>query len=40
MQEIQVIPIQFTGRNKYGDFNWMIKEPEYANSLFIFNDNE
>jgi hypothetical protein len=40
MQEIQVIPIQFTGRNKYGDFNWMITEPEYANSLFIFNDNE
>ena len=29
-----------TGAGKVGDFEWMIKQPEYARSLFIFNDNE
>ena len=30
----------FTGKGKDGDFEWMIKQDEYARSLFIFNDNE
>jgi len=30
----------YTGAGKVGDFEWMIKQPEYARSLFIFNDNE
>lgn len=27
------------GPGRYGDFEWMIENPEYNNSLFIFNDN-
>ncbi len=30
----------YTGPNCIGDFLWMIDQPEYACSLFIFNDNE
>jgi hypothetical protein len=30
----------YTGAGKVGDFEWMIKQPKYARSLFIFNDNE
>jgi hypothetical protein len=30
----------FTGGHKAGDFGWMIVQPEYADALFIFNDNE
>jgi hypothetical protein len=30
----------FCGGNKAGDFGWMIERKEYANSLFVFNDNE
>jgi hypothetical protein len=30
----------FTESGKDGDFEWMIKQDEYARSLFIFNDNE
>jgi len=30
----------YTGPNCIGDFSWMIDQPEYARSLFIFNDNE
>ena len=37
---VEVIPVIFDGPNKVGDFNWMIKQPEYQNDLFIFNDNE
>jgi hypothetical protein len=37
---ISIIPIIFTGFNKYGDFNWMINQQEYNDVLFIFNDNE
>ena len=35
----QIIGSQFTGKNKYGDFAWMIKQDEYSNALFIFNDD-
>lgn len=30
----------FNGPGEYGDFRWMIEREEYADSLFIFNDNE
>jgi hypothetical protein len=39
-REIQLIPSLYRGRNKLGDFSWMITQPEYNNALFIFNDNE
>lgn len=37
---MQVIGSIFTGGGKVGDFGWMIRQPEYADALFIFNDNE
>ena len=30
----------FTRPGTEGDFAWMIEQPKYAQSLFIFNDNE
>ena len=37
---VQVIGSIFDGRDRDGDFTWMIEQPEYADALFIFNDNE
>ena len=37
---MQIIKSQFLGPGQDGDFSWMIDRPEYARSLFIFNDNE
>jgi hypothetical protein len=37
---MQLIKSQFNGPRQDGDFSWMIDNPEYARSLFIFNDNE
>jgi hypothetical protein len=37
---VQVIGSQFSKTGEHGDFGWMIKRPEYADALFIFNDNE
>ena len=37
---MQLIKSQFVGPRQEGDFSWMIERPEYARSLFIFNDNE
>ena len=37
---IEVIGSVYTGKNKDGDFNWMIQQPQYADALFVFNDNE
>lgn len=36
---MEVIGTVFTKRNKYGDFLFMLKDPEYADSLFIYNEN-
>lgn len=36
---MEIVPIIYSGSNKYGDFSWMIRQPEYQDSLFIFNDN-
>jgi hypothetical protein len=35
----QVVGTIFTKTGVYGDFNWMINQPEYSDSLFIYNDN-
>ena len=37
---MQLIKSEFSDRRQDGDFSWMIDRPEYARSLFIFNDNE
>jgi len=37
---MKVIKSQFSGLQRDGDFSWMINRPEYARSLFVFNDNE
>lgn len=37
---VQVIGVRYTSPETYGDFNWMITQPEFSNALFIFNDNE
>lgn len=37
---IKLVPSGFKGRNKEGDFSWMINRPEYNDVLFIFNDNQ
>jgi len=37
---VQVIGSQFSRGGAPGDFSWMIERPEYADALFIFNDNE
>ncbi len=36
---VRIIKTTYEGRNEYGDFNFMIKQEEFNNSLFIFNDN-
>lgn len=35
-----VFPVQFKGGHQYGDLIWMVQQPEYADALFIFNDNQ
>ena len=40
LNKIQILPVVFTRAKQYGDFSWMITRPEYADTLFIFNDNE
>jgi hypothetical protein len=37
---VEVIPIAYSGMGKVGDFAWMQSQPDYANTLFVFNDNE
>ena len=37
------IPVRgsvYCGPHTYGDFSWMIQQPEFAKTLFVFNDNE
>ena len=35
-----LVPTVFTRRGRDGDFNWMIKQPQFKNHFFIYNDNE
>jgi len=37
---MELVPSTFAGRGRAGDFAWMIEQPEYADALFVFNDNE
>lgn len=37
---IHVIRSSYEGRGRRGDFEWMIEQPEYSRTLFVFNDNE
>jgi hypothetical protein len=37
---MELVGSVFTGRGRAGDFGWMIEQPEYADALFVFNDNE
>ena len=37
---VDVLRSRFTGTGQDGDFAWMITQPEYARTLFVFNDNE
>ena len=36
----KVVPVVYEGQGRYGDFTWMILQPEHKQALFIFNDNE
>jgi len=36
----QLIPVRFSQKGQYGDFDWMSRQCRYKKSLFIFNDNE
>lgn len=38
-RKISIYGTIFSVPGKLGDFEWMINQPEYRNSLFIFNDN-
>jgi hypothetical protein len=38
--EVSLVGSVFAGRGRAGDFAWMIDQPEYADALFVFNDNE
>lgn len=37
---MKVVGIRYIDSGTFGDFNWMITQPEYSNALFVFNDNE
>jgi hypothetical protein len=37
---VKVIPSVFSEAGQPGDFGWMMEQPDYADALFIFNDNE
>jgi hypothetical protein len=37
---MKVVGSVFKGRDRIGDFGWMIQQAEFQDALFIFNDNE
>jgi hypothetical protein len=37
---VELVGSVFKSGGKPGDFNWMIRQPEYDDALFVFNDNE
>lgn len=39
MTPLVVRGVPFEGKNIEGDFAWMIKDPTYSSTIFIFNDN-
>ena len=36
---LAVTAVQFVGKNKPGDYKWMVKQPEYADAVFIICEN-
>jgi hypothetical protein len=38
--EFRVLPVIYGGPGRLGDFAWMRSQPEFARTLFVFNDNE
>ena len=36
---VAVLGVVYDGPHKYGDFKWMLKQPEYEDTLFVYNDN-
>ncbi len=40
MTNVAVIGSVYRGAGREGDFAWMIEQPRYARTLFVFNDNE
>ena len=39
IEQVKIHGIQYEKNDKFGDFNWMINQSEYNNSLFIYNDD-
>jgi len=39
IKNISVESVEFKKLDEYGDFNWMIKQSEYSDVLFIYNDD-
>jgi hypothetical protein len=39
VRTMELIGSIFQGRGQLGDFTWMITLPDYADALFVFNDN-
>jgi hypothetical protein len=37
---VRIVGSVFRGRGRPGDFAWMIEQPDWADALFVFNDNE
>ena len=38
-RKITVTPVLFSGKNKDGDYKWMVKQPQYADAIFILMEN-
>ena len=36
---MRIIPIIYSTQDKHTDFTWMIRQSEYKDSLFLYNDN-
>lgn len=36
---VSVVPTRFNGKNKDGDFRWMVQQPQYSDTLFIIAEN-
>ena len=39
-KKITVIPSTYSKSGQVGDFEWMLNQPAYNRTLFVFNDNE
>ncbi len=37
---MNVIGIKYDGKNKFGDFEWMIHQPQYETAVFIYFDTD